>query len=528
MSIGSIKRHYIPEVSAVLDGSLRDAVAAGLIKGVLVIPLEVVYYFEKEARNGNPIGVLGLEEVKELGSLIQKLDLGSVVKVEVLPIERRPVEREADIESTVRRIAKENNMVLITNNPLTRSFCEASGVECLFLKREKKALELERFFSDEVMSVHLKEGAPPRAKAGRPGSWRMILLDDKPIGRDLLNRFVRELIAEALVGGGARLEISRQHSLIVMYRDYRIVVTFPPLSNGIEVTAVRPLVRKRLEDYGLDPMLVERLERGAEGILIAGPPGAGKTTFAQALAEYYLRTGKIVRTIESPRDMVLPPEITQLSKTYASSEELHDILLLSRPDYTIFDEMRDTNDFQLYIDLRLAGVGMVGVIHATTPIDAVQRFIHRVDLGLLTSIIDTVIYLKDGEVKKAYSLEMTVKVPEGLREEDLARPVVLVRDFLSGEVEYEIYVFGEEKFVVPVRQISRAKALPTSLRKVEKQIVKVLKRYVPVREIRFEPDEEGLVIRVPEEYLNVVLARGLPKLERIRRKYGIRIDVSSL
>ncbi len=65
--------------------------------------------------------------------------------------------------------------------------------------------------------------------------------------------------------------------------------------------------------------------------------------------------------------MILPNEITQISKTYASSEEIHDLLLLSRPDFTIFDEMRDTADFQLYIDLRLAGVGMVGVVHATSP-----------------------------------------------------------------------------------------------------------------------------------------------------------------
>jgi len=161
---------------------------------------------------------------------------------------------------------------------------------------------------------------------------------------------------------------------------------------------------------------------------------------------------KIVKTIESPRDMILPNEITQYSKTYASSEELHDILLLSRPDYVIFDEMRDTPDFELYIDLRLAGVGMVGVVHATTPIDAIQRFVHRVDLGLLPSIIDTVIFMKGGEVQKVYALEMTVKVPEGLKEEDLARPVVLVKDYITGEVEYEIYIFGEEKFIVPLKK----------------------------------------------------------------------------
>jgi ATPase len=31
--------------------------------------------------------------------------------------------------------------------------------------------------------------------------------------------------------------------------------------------------------------------------------------------------------------------------------------------------MRDTKDFELYTDLRLAGVGMVGVIHSTSAIE---------------------------------------------------------------------------------------------------------------------------------------------------------------
>ena len=71
------------------------------------------------------------------------------------------------------------------------------------------------------------------------------------------------------------------------------------------------------------------------------------------------------------------------------AKEIHDILLLSRPDYTIFDEMRNTEDFRLFADLRLSGVGMLGVMHATKSIDAIQRFIGRIELGVIPHIIDT-------------------------------------------------------------------------------------------------------------------------------------------
>lgn len=59
--------------------------------------------------------------------------------------------------------------------------------------------------------------------------------------------------------------------------------------------------------------------------------------------------------------------------------------------------MRVTNDFKIYADMRLAGVGMVGVVHATNPIDAIQRFIGRIELGIIPQLIDTIIFIKNGK-----------------------------------------------------------------------------------------------------------------------------------
>ena len=88
----------------------------------------------------------------------------------------------------------------------------------------------------------------------------------------------------------------------------------------------------------------------------------------------------MIKTIEAPRDLQVDKTITQLSFFHASHTEIKDILLLSRPDMSIFDEVRNQEDFHLYKDLRLAGIGMVGVMHATSPIDALQRFLSAVDL----------------------------------------------------------------------------------------------------------------------------------------------------
>jgi ATPase len=128
-----------------------------------------------------------------------------------------------------------------------------------------------------------------------------------------------------------------------------------------------------------------------------------------------------------------------------------DILLLVRPDFTIFDEMRVTNDFKIYADMRLAGVGMVGVVHATKPVDAIQRFIGRIELGIIPQLIDTIIFIKNGEVNSVLELEFLVKVPHGMSEADLARPIVEIKDFYTKTPLYEIYTYGEQVVVMPLK-----------------------------------------------------------------------------
>ena len=145
-------------------------------------------------------------------------------------------------------------------------------------------------------------------------------------------------------------------------------------------------------------------------------------TFAASVADYLIERGFLVKTMESPRDLSVREEVTQYAPLEGNMALTADILLLVRPDYTIYDEMRKTADFQVFADMRLAGVGMIGVVHATRPIDAIQRMIGRVELGIIPQVVDTVIFIEAGAVVKVY--DFTVKVPYGMFEADLARPVI--------------------------------------------------------------------------------------------------------
>jgi len=472
-----------------------------------VVLKQLIDYFHREASSGKSLGYTGLEELRRLLEL-QRLDL----EVTIVDDERRMSSKEYDLytlKSTVRDYAWKAGATLVTSDAIQASTARALGIPVIYSGRlAHDKLRIESFFDSKTMSVHLKEGAPPLAKVGSPGRWVFVKLREEPMKASEIEEIAREVIEVASRGGGF-VEIDRIGSTIVQLGDYRIVITRPPLSSGWEITAVRPLVRLRLEDYNLPDKLLRRLTERAEGILIAGAPGMGKTTFAQALAEFYARQGKIVKTVESPRDMRLPPIITQYSKTYADIGELHDILLLSRPDYTVFDELRTDEDFKLYVDLRLAGIGMVGVLHATTPIDAIQRFIRRVELGMIPSIIDTVIFIHEGRVEKVYELSMKVKLPTGLREAELTRPVVEVRDFMTGELEYEIYTFGEQTMVVPVKTLSRPPTIEEEVRKV-------------IPEASVEVREGVLIVRLPR-LGGRITARKVKRVKRIAEKHGLEL-----
>jgi len=509
-----VEESYVPDTSVLVEGAVSKLVEDKRLTGRIIIHRAVLAELEHQANQGKAVGFAGLEEVKRIRMLAEK---GLVeVSVEGEPPRHSDVRMAGlgAIDALIRDYAWERGGILVTGDRVQALVAEAMGLRVMYIPpRPAGRLRVEEYFKEDVMSVHLKEGAPPIVKKGRPGQWRFIQIPGSPLERSEVEEIAREIVEEARRRRDSFIEIDREGSTIVQLGMYRIVITRPPLSEGWEITAVRPLVHLSLSDYELPAKLLKRFEEKAEGILIAGAPGMGKTTFAQALAEFYASKGRVVKTIESPRDMRLPPVVTQYSKNYASPDELHDILLLSRPDYTVFDELRNDADFKLYVDLRLAGIGMIGVIHATTPIDAIQRFIGRVELGMIPSIIDTVIYIRNGRVDMVYEVRMIVKLPTGLKEAELARPVVEVRDFLSGELAYEIYTFGEQTVVIPVRRGRRG---------VEAKLQREVDRLIPGARLEFS--EGRAVIHVPRE-LSKVLSRRLRRIRKLGDKYGVDVRI---
>ena len=222
-----------------------------------------------------------------------------------------------------------------------------------------------------------------------------------------------------------------------------------------------------------------------------------------------------------PGDLQVDSGITQYTKLDGSFDNTADILLLVRPDYTIFDEVRRREDFVTFTDLRLTGVGMIGVIHANSPLDAIQRFIGKIELGIIPNVLDTVVFVKNGRIETVYDLKLKVKVPTGMTESDLARPVIEIRNFQDNVLEHEIYTFGEENVIVPVAK----RVQKVGIEKLaEEKIRDIFKRYDSRAEVEILSDNKVRVL-VDKTSIPSIIGRGGSNINEIEKQLNVHIDV---
>ena len=525
----------VPDTSAVIIGAVSELIENGDFDyPEIIVPEAVVCELEHQANANRAEGRKGLEELKKLQKMQEDGELAISFKG------KRPTNydiryaKSGEIDSIIRDLARSEFATLLTNDKVQAEVAKAQGIPVHYFKQTytEIPLSIERLFDSETMSVHLKEHVAPMAKKGTPGHIEFVKLENKPYSYSQLSDIVEEILEKAKNDPKTYLESDMEGSFVVQSREYRISIAYPPFAEALEITAVKPVANISLDEYNLSDKLLERIRTSAEGILISGSPGAGKSTFVQAIAKYYSsKLNKIVKTMESPRDLQLPDEITQYAPLEGSMENTADVLLLVRPDYTIYDELRKNTDFNIFADMRLAGVGMIGVVHATRPIDAIQRIASRVELGVIPSIVDTSIYIENGKVTSVYETKMTVKVPTGMKEADLARPVIEVRDFETGELKNEIYTYGEQTIVMDMNLVNGTSTGEKQKSSVdiiaEAEILRKIKRILPKKaKVEVEvisPDRANIYI--PDQYVPKIIGKNGKRIAEIERDIGISLGV---
>lgn len=516
---------YIPDTSVIVDGRFTKFIGKIKEDSRVILSEALLAEVEHQANQSRSVGFAALDELKKIKEICGKK------KISVEFFGKRPTQwqkangHNGEIDEIIRSEAMDLNGILVTGDIVQKNIAVLKGIQCQYLEPDDKiSVKLEELFDPQTISVHIKADTYVKIKRGVPGSVDTIRTDHFLSGSEV-DALINNLIKRAGNEKDSFVEMDMAGATVIQLNTYRIVIARPPFSSTAEITAVRPVTKKELEYYELPERIMEHITSGSAGILVAGSPGAGKSTFVQALADHLNNEGMIVKTMEKPRDLQVNKEITQYTSLEGSMEKTGDVLLLVRNDYTVFDEMRVTSDFKVFSDLRMAGVGMIGVVHSTKPIDALHRFIGRIELGLIPQVIDTILFVKDGRIAKYLAISHTVKVPYGMVQEDLSRPVIQVKDALSREELYEIYSFGEQIVVVPIEE---SDGLPQIDEAKSEMVRKRISDYLGYDQVGVtQKGKRKYRVSIPESLRPKLLGRKGSNISELEKSLGVSIDVIS-
>ena len=447
----------VPDTSVLIDGRITSMIKAGEYKGAtIIVPEAVIAELEAQANNGREIGFSGLNELQQLCKMAEEKTIELKFSGIRPSLEQVKLASGGEIDAMIRGIAIENSARFITSDNVQAEVARAKGLDVIYLKPQVTdfvPLAIDQFFDEHTIAVHLKERISPMAKKGSISDMKLVRIRDQPTSEYELRMMAQEILERAKRDPDGFIEVEKRGITVVQIGSMRIAIARRPFSDGMEITAVRPIVDVTLKDYTKSDIITKRITSDRRGMLIIGAPGAGKTTLAQSLATFLSESGYVVKTMEAPRELQVPDQITQYTMLDGSMANTADILLLVRPDFVIFDELRKAEDFSVFADMRLAGLGMVGVIHANGVQDAVQRFSDRVDFSVLSQVVNTIIFLKQGVITKVYDVGFTIKVPEGMGGEVHLRPVTTVTDHETGELALDIFRYDGQTIVMPVMGI---------------------------------------------------------------------------
>ncbi len=458
----------VPDTSVVIDGRVTALIEKGEYHdATIIIPEAVFAELEAQANQGREIGFSGLSELQKLCRFAEENLITLKYVGERPKLDQIKLAGGGEIDSMIRAIAVEYNATFLTSDYVQAEVAKAKGLDVVFLKSETidnfAPLLIDEFFDEHTFAVYLKERVPPYARKGNIRESKLVTIRDTPCTEYELRAISQECLERAKRHPDGFVEVELPGVTVSQIGSMRITTTRPPFSDGIEITIVRPTREVSFESYNFAAALKDRLKNNAGGMLIVGTPGSGKSTLEQNIATYLSGENYIVKTIESPRDLMVTDKITQYTSLDGSIAAAGEVITLLRPDYVVFDEMRRSEELAVFADLRLSGIKVIGGLHAKSALDALIRLASLVDLNLIPQIVATMVFVKGGDITEIYNVSTGFGVPKALEQigDPQVRPVVRLTNIITTETVAEAFRYEGEVMVTPASGLPKAPAVKT-------------------------------------------------------------------
>ena len=225
----------VPDTSVIIDGRLSARIRDGDFRGAeIIIPEAVVSELEAQANKGREIGFKGLEELLELRKLAERDEILLQFSGVQPTLEEIKLSKEGRVDALIRSTAIDAGGLFVSADRVQSLIAKAKGLNVEYMHpktldpSELTPLKIEHFFTDDTMSVHLKNGVPPMAKKGPIGDIRYVVIRDEPVTSAELSSISRELIERARLDPESFIEMSSSGATVLQIRNMRIAIVHPP------------------------------------------------------------------------------------------------------------------------------------------------------------------------------------------------------------------------------------------------------------------------------------------------------------
>ncbi|MDA4112081.1 MAG: PIN domain-containing protein, partial [Thaumarchaeota archaeon] len=162
------------DTSVIIDQKVGPLILSGEISegSEVIVPIAALDELQAQASKHRDEGFVGLEELTRIRKLCDERKIKITFEGERPSMEDIRLAGSGRIDAIIRDVAKSNGATLLTADYVQALVGKAEGIEVKHFRTEVKTvgLQFERFFDDQTLSLHLKEGVVPFAKKGLPGN----------------------------------------------------------------------------------------------------------------------------------------------------------------------------------------------------------------------------------------------------------------------------------------------------------------------------------------------------------------------